>query len=398
MATEYSRNRILDRIWSPLSSPQMVGLGLLALAFFEALRHWQESDETVLLVRVTTVFVLCAGVASLAEALRPLPKTVAALRSRGFVGAWWFPFFAEEQQKPLKEGRARWWVSLSLYTLVVFALPGAILASSVQHQSHGELVLIPGQGAESFVEIYPERGLRRSMGVKLELMAANMDGPTPVAQIRATDMTTMNATDLSLRSADAQRVRGILVAIRELRPLGGLGAVDLRLIGDHGEETVTLRRNAEVELQDGSRLQWAESSSNRLGTLGPAVQIAHLRGDEMVERRWVYLNFPDLNHVAGVTGLSYAIQDVQRPLSVLLSVSELGAAFWGLMGAVIFGCALLLLLLLRLLPASRLGREGDYVILDSSGDAEAVAMRLAPHVVEAGEARWVQPVSEEDFK
>lgn len=398
MSAEFSRKRVLDRVWSRLAQPQSTGLALLALGLLEALRHWQESDETTMLVRVTAVVALLTGFISTLELLRPRPQVVAALASRGYVDAWWFPFFAREHDDAVSSSRLRWWAGLGLYALICLGIPSAILMSAVQHHADGELMLIPGQGAESFLERYPEPGLRRAMGVKLELLSAEMDGPTPVATVRATDMTTMTATDISLRSAEAQRVRGVLVAIGELRPLGGLGGVHLSLKGPSLAQEVYLRRGSEVTLEDGSVLRWVDSSASRLGTLGPALQVAHERNGELLERRWLYVDFPELNQKHASGSLEMSLGAVERPLAALLSIRETGTSAWGPLAIWILLLGFLLLIAQRLLPRTKIGRDGDYVMLTPLNQRDAVEESLLPELASSDEVAWIAPVDEEDFR
>lgn len=398
MATEYSQKRLLDRVWAQLARTQTVGLSLAALAVFEALRHWQQSDEALMLVRVAAVMAITAGVANVADALRPRPQAIGELSERGFVGAWWFPFFQREQKTPLRVSSLRWTSAVLLYALAVIGIPVAALINATDTRSHGELMLVPGQGAESFVQYGPDPGVHRAMGVKLELHQATLDGPTPVAELRATDMQTLAATDLSFRSADVQRVRGILVSIRELRPFGGLGAVQLEVEAPTGVETLTLRRGGDAPLADGSTLRWVDATSSRLGTLGPAVQIAREREGELLERRWIYLNFPTLNAQHAEDALSMKLLEVDRPIAVLLSVTTVGAPPWGALGIGLLVLVALLLLAQRFLPLSLVGRDGDYVALGALTAAPDGSAQLQPSLVTDGEAKWVQPLAEEDFE
>lgn len=399
MSAEFSRKRFVDRIWNRLADPQSAGLALLALALLEALRHVQESDEATMLVRVCAVIALSAGLISTLELLRPRPRAVAQLSDRAYADAWWFPFFTKEHKPQVVAGRLRWWASVALYALCVLGIPAAILMSAVQHQADGELMLIPGQGSEAFVEQYPEAGLRRAMGVKLELLHAEMDGPTPIASVRATDMTSMNATDVSLRSAEAQRVRGVVIAIRALRPLGGLGAVTLQVQKGGLDERISLRRGGEAALSDGSILRWGDSSSSRLGTLGPALQLLHERDGKLLERRWLYVDFPELNQMYSEGNLELSIVAVERPLALLLSVREVGASAWGAFALTVLGLLVLLLCALRFLPPSKIGRDGDYVMLSAMNAREGVEQSLAPELVSLPEERaWISAVREEDFR
>lgn len=277
-------------------------------------------------------------------------------------------------------------------------VPTAILMSAVQHNADGDLMLIPGQGSESFLERYPEPGLRRSMGVKLELLQAEMDGPTPIATVRATDMTTMTSTDIALRSAEAQRVRGILVAIGELRPLGGLGGVHLTVKGPTLDQEVVLKRGGEVDLQDGSLLRWVDSNASRLGTLGPALQVAHERDGQLLERRWLYVDFPELNQKHGLGNLELSLGAVERPLAALLSIRETGTSAWGPLAVWILLLGFLLLIAQRLLPRTKLGRDGDYVILTARNQRKAAEESLLPELASSDEVAWIAPVDEEDFR
>lgn len=396
MSAEFSRKRILDRIWARFAEPHTAGLALLALACAEALRHWQSSDEATMLTRLCAVIALCAGCISTLELLRPHPRHVAELASRQFVHAWWFPFFDHEHDGRIAARGWRWRAGVGVYALCVFSIAIASLISSVQYQPSGELMLFPGQeGQEAYRELYPEKDLRRSLGLKLQLRQAEVQDGVPYAQVRATDMETMAATDITLQQAQAVRVREKVYALQELRPVDGMGGVSLHVQNATVDEEITLYPGAEETLQDGSVLRWEDMTSNRFGTLGPALELHHERDGELLDRRWVYLDFPELNAQRSSAGVSVSITDVKRPLAALLSVQTVGGPAWGAIAlgvAVLFG---LLLLCLRFLPAQRIGRSGDYLMLGASGGRDAMVDSLGQG--ETISEEWITPVREEDL-
>lgn len=398
MSADISRVTFIDRVWSRMARPQSVGIALIALGLVEALRAWHQSDESVILVRVLAVVAFTCALASVLQALRPTPGAVAAMSERRFVYAWWYPFFQTEMKEAATQGRLRWWTHLGVYALATLLPPVMLLLSAVSVQPAGELMLIPGQGSESYLTATPEPGLRQSLGYKLELAGADMDGVTPRAVVRATDMTTLTATDIELRSAEASRVRGTLIALKELRPLGGIGRLSLAIGEGATRETVVLDRNASTDLADGSQLRWSDSTSMRLGTLGPAVQLTHERDGRVLERRWVYMQFPELDASRSTQGLTLEVLDVQRPVAVLLAVRSANAPPWGILAAILGGLSVLLVVLSRVLAVSAVGRDGDYMMLTPPvADArERVVAQLRPAVAER-DGVWVTPVREEEL-
>lgn len=398
MSADSSRVTLIDRVWSRLARPQSVGIALVVLGLVAGLRAWTPSDESTILVRVLAVVAFTCALASVLQAIRPTPRAVAALSERGFVRAWWYPYYEREMATSVAGGRARWWTHLSVYALVTLVPPVMLLLTSVSIQPAGELMLIPGQGSESYLTAAPEPGLRQTLGYKLELAGADLDGVTPRAVVRATDMTTLTASDIELRSAEAARIRSTLVALRELRPLGGIGRLQLAVEHDGKRQDVTLERQGSVDLNDGSVLRWTESTSMRLGTLGPAVQLTFERDGEVLERRWVYMQFPELDALVAEGGRRVEVLSVERPLAALLSVRHVQAAPWGVLASILGGLTLLLLLLSRLLNTSAVGRDGDYMVLtpaNASARARVVA-HLRPEVAETDGA-WIQPVREEEL-
>lgn len=396
MSAEFSRTRILDRIWARFAQPQTAGLALLALACAEALRHWQSSDEATMLTRVCAVIALCAGVVSTLELLRPHPRHVAQLSARDFVFAWWFPFFKEEFDPRLQSSGWRWRASVGLYALCVISIASATLMSSVQSRPSGELMLFAGQdGQEAYHELYPERGLKRSLGLKVQLQQADVQDGVPFARIRATDMETMTATDVTLISSEAVRIRDNVYALRELRPMDGLGVVTLRVQGDVIDEPVLLHPGSEQTLSDGSTLRWEDSSTHRFGTLGAALQVQREKDDKIIDRRWIYVDFPALNEQRGPEDLSYHIESVQRPLAAMLSVQKIGGPAWGLIAIIILGMSFILGILQRVLPMQRVGRSGDYLVIGSRGAREG----LAEHLREGEDISdvWITAVHEEEI-
>lgn len=393
MSAEFSRTRFLDRIWARLAEPQTAGLALLALGCAEALRHWQSSDEATMLTRVCAVIALCAGIISTLELLRPHPRNVAHLAARQFVHAWWFPFFEGEYDRRLPDKGWRWRASVALYAACVLSIALAALISSVQYRPSGELMLAPGQeGTEAYRELYPEKDLRRSLGLKLQLRQADVHEGVPYALVRATDMETLAATDITLRSTRALRVRDNVYALRELRPIDGIGGVTLRIAHAEGEESVTLFADAEVELSDGSTLHWEDASTNRFGTLGGALQLRRERDGETLDRRWVYLDFPALNAQHASDDVAYEIDEIKRPLAALISVQSIGGPAWGIIGIIFLALFMLLIVLQRFMPVQRVGRSGDYLVLTARGAGGEASAALR----DAREQRWVTPVREED--
>lgn len=396
MSAEFSRKRILDRIWARFAEPRTAGLALLALGFAEALRHWQSSDEATMLARVCAVIALCAGLISTLELLRPHPRHVAELSSRQFTTAWWFPFFDSEYDSSLSAGGRRWKVSIALYALCVFAIPAITLMSSVQHKPSGELMLFPGQdGQEAYRELYPERNLRRGIGLKLQLVQADVQDGVPYALVRATDMETTGTTDITLRSSHAVRVRENVYALRELRPVDGIGGVTLRVHGEGIDENLVLYPGGEETLPDGSTVHWGDTSPNRFGTLGAALQIYREMNGEILDRRWVYLDFPELNEQRAEGDLAYAIMSVERPLAALLSVKSLGGPAWGWMGGILLAMLLVLVLLQRTLPLQIVGRSGDHMVLSPSS-AQALVVETVKDGTDSPQV-WVMSVDEEDL-
>lgn len=396
MSAEFSRKRILDRVWARFAEPRTAGLALLALGFAEALRHWQSSDEATMLTRVCAAIALCAGLISTLELLRPHPRHVAELGSRQFTTAWWFPFFDGEYESGLSARGARWKVSVALYALCVFAIPAVALMSSVQHKPSGEIMLFPGQdGQEAYRELYPERDLRRGIGLKLQLVHADVQDGVPYALVRATDMETTGTTDITLRSSHAVRVRENVYALRELRPVDGVGGVTLRAYGDEIDETLVMYPGGEETLLDGSTLRWEDTSPNRFGTLGAALQFQREMDGEILDRRWVYLDFPELNALRAEGDLAYAITNVERPLAAMLSVKALGGPAWGWMGAVLLAGLFILLFLQRTLPLQKVGRPGDHMVL-SPPSAHAVVVETVKDGVDSPQT-WVTLVEEEDL-
>lgn len=396
MSVEFSRTRILDRIWARFAQPHTAGLALLALACAEALRHWQSSDEATMLTRVCAVIALCAGVVSTLEMLRPHPRHVAQLSARQMVHARWFPFFKHEFDGRLQSTGWRWRAGVALYALVVIAIAAAALMSSVQSRPSGELMLYPGQdGQEAYHELYPERGLRRALALKLQLRQAGVQENVPYALLRATDMETMAATDVTLRSTQAVRVRDNLYAIKELRPVDGLGGVSLRVQSQNDEQKITLYPGNEQELNDGSILRWEDSSASRFGTLGAALFLVREKDNAVVDRRWVYLDFPALNAQYAASDFAYHIDDVQRPLAVMLSVQKMGGPAWGILGVGLLVLSLLLIVLQRFLPAQTVGRSGDYLVLSQRAGG---GIEQTLRVTEQGAEAWITPVTEEDLR
>lgn len=396
MSAEFSRKRILDRVWARFAEPRTAGLALLALGFAEALRHWQSSDEATMFTRVCAVIALCAGLISTLELLRPHPRHVAELSSRQFATAWWFPFFESEYDASLSEKGKRWHVSIALYALCVFAIPAVALMSSVQHKPSGELMLFPGQdGQEAYRELYPEKDLRRGIGLKLQLVLADVQDGVPYALVRATDMETTGTTDITLRSSQSVRVRENVYALRELRPVDGVGGVTLHVHGGDIDETVDLYPGGEAVLPDGSTLRWEDTSPNRFGTLGAALQLQREGNGKIVDRRWVYLDFPQLNEQRAEGDLVYSIAGVERPLAAMLSVKALGGPAWGWMGAVLLAMFLVLLLLQRTLPLQKVGRPGDHMVLSASSAGASVVETVKDDA--DSPQRWVTSVDEEDL-
>lgn len=394
MSAEFSRTRFLDRVWARLAEPQTAGLALLALGCAEALRHWQSSDEATMLTRVCAVVALCSGVISTLELLRPHPRNIASLAAHQFAHAWWFPFFDHEYKPTLTNKGWRWRASVGLYALCVLSIATAALISSVQYRPAGELMLLPGQeGQEAYREQYPENGLRRSLGLKLQLRQADLHEGTPYALVRATDMETLAATDITLRSSRALRVRDNVYALRELRPIEGIGGVTLRVTHPEGTENVTMFADGEAKLSDGSTLHWENVSTHRFGTLGGALQLRREQAGEILDRRWIYLDFPALNAQHAQNDFSYEIKEVKRPLAALISVQSIGGPAWGIIGLAFLALFVLLIALQHLLPAHRVGRTGDYLVLSKRGAHQSVHTPLH----DENEQQWVTPVREEDL-
>lgn len=396
MSAEFSRKRILDRIWARMAEPHTAGLALLALACAEALRHWQSSDEATMLTRLCAVIALAAGFISTLELLRPHPRHVAELSARQFVHAWWFPFFDHEHDGKIVAKGWRWRTSVGVYALCVFSIALSSLISSVQYQPSGELMLFPGQeGQEAYRELYPEKDLRRSLGLKLQLQQADVQNGIPYARIRATDMETMAGTDVTLQQAQSVRVREKVYALQELRPIDGIGGVSLHVQNATLDEEISLYPGGEETLKDGSVLRWEDLTSNRFGTLGPALELHHERDGKILDRRWVYLDFPELNAQRSTEGVSLSITEVKRPLAAMLSVQTVGGPAWGLLA---LGVAILFALLFvaqRFLPAQRIGRSGDYLMLAPADGRALIVDSLGEGENISGE--WVTPVREEDI-
>lgn len=398
MTSKYTNLPWSLRVWDWMARPSRVGMALLALTVVEWLRVHDPSEQATLVVRFVAVVSLVFGLVFLVDTVRPSLRRLAELREGQLIRAWWFPFFREELVAEPSRSRVGWFASLAVWSLMVIVAPAVVLTNALQTHAVGELVLLPGQGAEAFLETAPEPGLRRAMGVKLELMRVAMDEVTPVATLRATDMRSNTSTEIALRSAEASRVRGIVVAMKELRPLGGLGAVTLRVGEGPDAREVRIERGMDVDLGDGRTLRWAEASANRLGVLGPAVQIAVREGDRIASRRWLYVESPELSSVRASDELSLTLVGVSQPSALVVAVREVPAPPWGLIGGVLLGVWLLALALVRWVPGGLVGRNGDWVVLASAapqGRERALAL-LRPELREGADAQWVQPLREED--
>lgn len=396
MSSKYTNNSLVERAWEWLARPAVVGGSFVALGLVEWLRASEPSSEGTLVVRFAAVFALICGLAFLLDSLRPSARQLAELSARGVVRAWWYPFFTRELQRPPARARLGLFASVLAYATLLLGVPSAILAASLQSHSSGELVLISGQGSESFLTEAPEQGLRRAMGVKLELLRVTVDGPTPEAVLRATDMRSLAATELNLKSAEGVRVREVVVALREIRPLGGLGAVDVRIGEGANAETLRVERGMGASLSDGREVRWLEASANRLGALGPAVQLGIYQDGALVSRRWLYIEAPELEAIRAQGEVSMSVVGVGQPSAVVLSVREMSNFPWGVLGIVLLTLLAIARLGQRLAPVAFIGRDGDWIALSARDEAHAdLVDALAPHLREQ-DAHWVQPVREEE--
>lgn len=396
MASKYSNQSWTEQAWDWLSSPAVVGGTLIATGIVELLRAIDPSSAATLLVRFVAVFAITSGLVFVLDLLRPTTRKAATLATSGAARAWWFPYFQHEVQGASPSSRKGWFAILAVTACVVIGIPTTILLTSVQSRSVGELVLLPGQGAESFLTEAPEEGLRRSMGVKLELLRVVVDGPTPEAVVRATDMRTLAETDVYLKSADGVRVRDVVVALREIRPLGGLGAVNVRVGDEVNGETVRVERGMSVSLSNGLEVRWFEASANRLGTLGPAVQLGILRDGKVLSRRWFYLEAPELNAIRAEGEIPMTIDSVLQPSAVVLSVREPSSMHWGFVGVGLLVLLVASRLTARLSKPVLVGRNGDWIAIEASSQGKSPVVDLLIPDVKAKDSDWVQPVREEE--
>ena len=396
MSSKYMKAALSERVWALLARPEALGVSLLGLAAVEGLRALDPTSSGTMLVRFVSVLALVCGVVFLLESLRPTLAHVAATNGV-LMRAWWFPFFKEEQRASSKAPRLGWWAVLVAGAAVVVGLPVSVLLTSVQTESVGEVVQLPGQTAEAFLTAAPEPGLRRSMGVQLELQEVRVDGATPTARIRATDLRSLAATDVALESANAVRVRGVVVALREVRPLGGLGAAEIRVGEGDTAEVVSLSRGAVVTLADGRELRWMDASANRLGTLGPALQLGIWKDGELQSRRWLYLESPELELLRADGETSLSLVSVSQPLAALFSVREAPSVAWGIFGIVLLAAFALGRLVARGAPPVLVGRSGDWVALEPAGALGSTrVLDLLREDVRTSDSEWVLPLDDEE--
>src|SRR5690625_7656111 len=114
-----------------------------------------------------------------------------------------FPSFKHESDGRLQSAGCRWRAGVALYALVVIAIAAAALMSSVQSRPAGELMLYPGQdGQDAYHELYPERGLRRALALKLQLRQAGVPENVADELLRATHQGTKAAPDVTTSSTD----------------------------------------------------------------------------------------------------------------------------------------------------------------------------------------------------
>lgn len=393
MANEHSQKRILDRLWRTFAAPQTAGIALLALAAIEALRRWQPNDETTLLLRVISVFAIGIGLISVTERWYPRRENVEALGRTGWATVWSFPFFDSEIQETIADKGGRWRITNAMYALAVIGIPTILLLTSLQAQHAGERMLVVGEeSVESYMEQWPETRLKRSLGVQLTLLGAGVQQQTPYAQLRVTDVQTLRTTDLTLTGDRARRVRENLLAIKELRPIPGVGSVELAIDGGASSlhQTVTLPANGQVTLSDSSTLHWDDVSTNRFSTLGTAIEIHRERDGKLLERRWLYVDFPALNRRHLAEHPQIQIRQVHPPIAALIAFRSVGGPAWGILGVAGLLVFFVLLLLQQVLPTQRSGRSGDYVILTPNDGKTALKQR-----VKARDRAWIHPIDED---
>lgn len=381
MANEYQESLTL-RLWRLLARPQTLGWFLLASGLLALLLAASPSAGTQLLVRVSAVLAGLSALVVVIEHARADRGAVWSLARAGVLRGVVAPFFRQEFRNA-PERSPRLSVLASVGLVAVVALSAAILLAlgAFETRAQGEVTILPGASTEAWTEVAPQPGIARALGTQLTLLRAGVREGTPQAELLLTDPVSQARVQQTLRIGESARVDDQIVTLSSIRPLGGLGEVVLNVAqGDAEPEQVSLVRDGETSLSDGTTLRWLGAEANHLQSLGAAVLVEFDPPQARAFRRWLYAADPDLG-VAHGGGFSVAVLSTARPAAAVLRVRPAG----GLAGSwFALGCALLLacfVALRRFTTPALVGRSGDYILLNSQSRV-ALAGPPTPNEVE----------------
>lgn len=389
MANEYQESLTL-RLWRLLARPQTLGWLLLASGLLALVLSVSPSAGTQLLVRVSASLAALSTLFIVIEHARGDRGAVRSLERASVLRVVAAPFFRQEfRSAPERSPRLSVLASVGLVAVVGLSASALLAIGAFETRAQGELTLLPGASTEAWTEVAPQRGISRALGTQLTLLRAGVREAEPAADLLLTDPVTQARAQETLRLGESARVGDQILTLTSIRPLGGLGEVALNVTqGNSPAEQVSLVRDGEATLSDGTTLRWLGAEANHLQSLGAAVLVEFVPPESRAFRRWLYAADPDLSVNHG-GGLSVAVVSTARPAAAVIRVRPAGgiAGKW-----VALGCALLIVSLFalrRFATPALVGRSGDYLLLNTQSRP---ALAGPPTVAEVEElAELLQP-------
>jgi hypothetical protein len=366
---------LLERLAERLGRPTALSTALVALACAHAAAVVSTSPAYDAVAAVLAV-VCVASAFSLGGGVAVRGWGDARAQRRDLADSGWqreavFPFFVEEiegsQKVALIRARRPWRlvaVGLGL-VLTVATVSSVALAAVLSGGIEGVVTLAPGERVEAFVAEHPADGTLHDLGLVAVLDKAER-GDDGLWSVTLNVKRVRDATErsVSLRAGESRNIGGQQFALREVRPLPGIGAARVQLTPRAGGATteVVLESREPVELSDGRTVTLLDGRMAYLGQLGPAAQIEERTPDGRVVRtEWVFTEAPGFDARHGAGELAIELLGVEPPVAVVLSVARTPFASWSplwtaisLVGLVVLGVGLSA-------RGARLdGRSGDF--------------------------------------